>query len=1342
MSEPRTVIYQCDYWEYKEGDDGKLTIISGGRTADNKVVLTKIEGFTPFVYVELPRRIKWNATKGKQLFNYFKNMSKRRNRNHDEGDYEDDTEEHSKAPLTYSLKQKFKLHHKKLINTMLLTFPNKEATQKFQGACARRSLYIEGLGAFKPGEFIVHEHNIDPIMKLTATKKIKLSGWVQVKEKIREEDEGLTAEERNFSSVDIGMYADWHDFNPYEQPKGEIVILRRKYMGFDIESNSKNKNSKLPDPKIPENKCFQISMTFGIQGEDKSKRKKYLLTLFNPLDVEGVEVRRFSTEGKLLLDFARIVNEENPDILIGYNIMKFDWNYMLERAEFCGVYLKFAQMTRIVGERAVPKKISWSSSAYGEQNFRYLELTGRTPVDVILEIERNFKLDTYTLNAVSKHFLKQEKEDLSALELFMLYEYTEVMTPLVEKLKAGTVDRAIRVKLKKRVQAILPIRKCGKQVLALRKEFLDAKTGETFRQLVRKAMWLIGVYCVQDTNLAVDLVDHLNLWTNMEEMANVMHVPVSYLHTRGQQIKVLAQVYRETISSGIVIPFRSKSKDSDTPDERFQGAIVQDAVPGDYDNVGTGDFESLYPSMMINGNICYTTLLEDNDPTPDSECNVFEWEDHVGCEHDPQHRKKKKEDILCKKHRYRFRKVVYLPDGTKLHEGLMPRLVRNLLVERKAVKKEMAKLQARLNMHLGKVEEKDLEYFKKMGWEIITKGSLNDVEVEKVKAQIVVLNAKQNALKVSANSAYGGLGAVNGFIPLVPGAATVTYLGRAFITEAIRFIVKIAAPRRGVEAKLVYGDTDSCMINLPGKSVEESYVLFQELTAEASHYLKCWSLGFEEDYSFECPSEKKMYRIDKYPRNKMAELSDELKIHIYQYDGCPVNLAFENLYGRYLLLSKKRYVAYAVNRKGEVLGAPTKKGVALARRDNSRYLRDTYSATMLGILDKKSEAEVMNIVYDEVHKLFTRQIPDSKLVIYVGIKTVMNYAKKVEKKKGKQVISRTFVDADKNPIEDPSGPLDPRLVYPNIPQCLLALKMLRRGDDIPPNTRLEFLYLENEEAEYQGEKAEDFTYYRENKADEGLRPDYFHYIEKQLCNPITELLTVKFPHEKIMWEKLDDAFDRLVGKLDELNRFRVVKVKEFTKEISCQRCKAGSKVKCVIHRKVEKPRIYITKKKMAQVEHILDSVNKFRSGVKNEINPDRHRELVSVCRRMKSRDILDRLYKMHGLRKRTERKPTQTGKLRVNTEVKLTKKIGSYEIGSEAKVVEITEIEDSKKEFIYKIRMVETEEVLEDLPRNAITSWYYRDSKVLEDIQKYRMHYRDVVKQVFDLNNVELVFPE
>ena len=117
----------------------------------------------------------------------------------------------------------------------------------------------------------------------------------------------------------------------------------------------------------------------------------------------------------------------------------------------------------------------------------------------------------------------------------------------------------------------------------------------------------------------------------MEALSNCMSVPLAYLHSRGQQIKVLAQVYREILPLNMVIPFFPKNE---TDPERFQGAVVIDAREGFYDRVALLDFLSLYPTLIIAFNICYTTIVPDTDPTPDEECHVLQWEDHVGCVHD------------------------------------------------------------------------------------------------------------------------------------------------------------------------------------------------------------------------------------------------------------------------------------------------------------------------------------------------------------------------------------------------------------------------------------------------------------------------------------------------------------------------------------------------------------------------------------------------------------------------------------------------------------------------------------------------------------------------------------
>jgi DNA polymerase elongation subunit (family B) len=1538
MSQRRTIKFKAGYWYHELFEKEHRAVIHiGGKTQQNETVHIIVENFKPTVFLELPKRIDWDRTKCKKLYEWLKEKMG------------------LDGPTHYNLTQKYKIHYKVLVYCICLEFPTDDAARKLKNKMSYyRGIHVPTLGSFQQDELKVHEHNIDTVIQFTAKQLITLSSWVKVKETIHEDEEDMAVDDRKYSSADIDAYADWSDVCSTIIQEGSTYVPP-KYFSFDIECYSKNHNSKIPNPEIPENVVNQIALTIGILGD--KERRRVILTLGNPEYIENSdEIRRhYYSEVNLLLDFKEQLLLYDPDIFLGYNITKFDWNYLIKRAELCGIYKEFSILSRIYGKQAELRTIKWGSSAYGEQKFLYLECHGRTNVDVLIEVERNFRLSNYRLDTVANHFNIGSKDDLSARALFMIWQMTLEILPLID---GKDITLGMCTKLKAQIAKIFTIRQCSGLIRTYRKKLLKC-TKDNLCSTVKEGMSLMGKYCIQDTVLVVDLAEKLNIWTTMEEMSNVTNVPVSYLHTRGQQIKVVAQVYRETSKKGYIIPFHKKVDEK----EKFQGAMVVEANPGEYELVATLDFASLYPSIMIAFNICHTTILSDSDPTPDIECHVLTFSDHVGCSHDPQKRKKKAADILCKDHRYRFRKVKYIIKGdgtvTREHEGIFPRLQRTMMGTRKLYKKDMAKAEAKVKMNDGSATQDDIGWYKKCAYDIIEKDALSEYEAKMADVDFGVCNAKQLAVKISMNSGYGILGVENGFIPLIKGAASVTAMGRMLIMMAIDYIRKTypfvklvygdsvshdtpilcrldgrifygtinnlpvegeygfdlleekeySIPVKGLEVwsetgftninriirhktskkmyrvfthtgivdvtedhsllnenagkikptevnigtkllhkdlpklpnqssldhnegqiqlqcdnedtvrcanlyligisrgyyvsisensdsiynltfdenphpqsdevakivelpktneyvydletenhhfsagigRMVVHNTDSCMIHFEGKNLEEHFSLIVEASKKTTHHLKCHITGVQDDYRVGVDNKPiaDVKSTDPY----FMTLTYEEQCHVLDYETSPINLEFENMYGWFLLLTKKRYMAEKFNKKGEVIGE-TLKGNVLTRRDNSKYLRDTYK---LMKCKNVNEEECIRILCERITMLFTRQIPDVDLIIYMGIKSLINYAKS-KKVDGKKDV-KVFIDANKDVIDDVLGPEDPRLVYSNIPQVLLALKMTRRGEEIPPNTRLEFLYLKNDNAKHQGEKAEDYTYYKENRKDEELEPDRMHYIEKQLSKPVTELMNVRFPKPIIPFIPMESRLLQYVGGLTDLQRYRIANIKAHTRlrhvPVKSKKGDAfyigwdalrmeGYKPKLSVFKELAedlKFKEYTFKSDDAKIAYMMDQMKYGTSS--NDISAKKYPELLSFCTLWKSMDVIDTKYKQYGITRRKWRKPTYVGpKIRVGAEVVTLVDFGKIVKGSICKIISREDIGKGKQMYWkYDLMVIKGEnkgETIEkDVSRNVFTTFVVKNDNMMKNILHYREYYAEVVEQLYKIFKCE-----
>ena len=175
-------------------------------------------------------------------------------------------------------------------------------------------------------------------------------------------------------------------------------------------------------------------------------------------------------------------------------------------------------------------------------------------------------------------------------------------------------------------------------------------------------------------------------------MANVCYVPLSYLFVRGQGIKIQSLCLKEFREQGYIFPViqiqrfkmckncntetklyncpKCKSKDlvDVKIDDSFEGAIVFDPIPTvDYEANVTKDYNSLYPSSIIQKNMSHETIVEE-DCYDNLEGIEYYNSQFVEAEGSIQYRR-------------------YAKKNNKL--GVIPTILDKLLKERKAVKNKM-----------------------------------------------------------------------------------------------------------------------------------------------------------------------------------------------------------------------------------------------------------------------------------------------------------------------------------------------------------------------------------------------------------------------------------------------------------------------------------------------------------------------------------------------------------------------------------------------------------------------------------------------------------------------------
>jgi DNA polymerase delta subunit 1 len=169
------------------------------------------------------------------------------------------------------------------------------------------------------------------------------------------------------------------------------------------------------------------------------------------------------------------------------------------------------------------------------------------------------------------------------------------------------------------------------------------------------------------------------------------------------------------------------------------------------------------------------------------------------------------------------------------------------------------------------------------------KQAKRELAVETDPFRKAVLNGRQLALKISANSVYGLTGATTGKLPCLEIASSTTSFGRQMIEKTKEEVEKKYTIANGYthDAQVIYGDTDSVMVKFGTKNLAEAMKLGEEAAQfVSSKFIKPIKLEFEKVYFPYLLINKKRYAGLYWTQPEKYDKMDTKGIETVRRDNC------------------------------------------------------------------------------------------------------------------------------------------------------------------------------------------------------------------------------------------------------------------------------------------------------------------------------------------------------------------------------------------------------------------------------------------------------------------------
>lgn len=489
----------------------------------------------------------------------------------------------------------------------------------------------------------------------------------------------------------------------------------------------------------------------------------------------AIEVIEEGSELDLMVRMVEIVRNHDPDILTGYEVHGSSWGYLIERARSKYDYNLCDEFSRMKSQSF--GRFGKEADKWGFNTTSTIRVTGRHMINVWRAMRGELNLLQYTMENVTWHLLHRR-----------VPHYTwRTLSDWYMSGKSRDLSKILR-------------------------------------------------YYMNRTKLDIDILEANELIPRTSEQARLLGVDFFSVFSRGSQFKVESIMFRIAKPENFMLA---------SPDRKQVGGqnaleclpLVMEPQSAFYNSpLLVLDFQSLYPSVMIAYNYCYSTFLG----------RIVNWRGSSKMGFTDYKRQERLLELLKDYINIAPNGIMYCK--TEVRKSLLAKMLTEILETR-----------------------------------VMVKSGMKQDRQDKTLQQL--LNNRQLALKLLANVTYGYTSAsFSGRMPCSEIADSIVQTGRETLERAIALIHSVEKWK----AEVVYGDTDSLFVHLPGRTKDQAFDIGNEIAKTIT---------------------------DMNPR--------------------PVKLKFEKVYHPCVLLAKKRYVGYKYESRDQVKPDFDAKGIETVRRDGT-----------------------------------------------------------------------------------------------------------------------------------------------------------------------------------------------------------------------------------------------------------------------------------------------------------------------------------------------------------------------------------------------------------------------